>query len=143
MGSYGYRRGSDWESELAGSFLFLVIIMVAILVTLVVVITVELVRIFSARAVRPSPVRRPLWIALGALLGCWLLAGLLMAFAATAAAGVYLASWSTLVFVVGVIVADKYAAQFDAQESDDELALADVLRPWVTGAETAASPVAA
>ncbi len=142
MGSYGYRRGWDWESELTGSLLFLVIILAAILITLVIVITVELGRIFIERALRPSPVRQLLWILFGALFGCWLIAGILMAFQATAVAGVYLASWSTFVFVIGVILADRYAAQFDASKPES-LELADVLRPWAVDEPASNEPVAA
>ena len=142
MGSYGYRRGWDWESELAGSFIFLAIIMAAILITLLVVVVTELGRIFVKRAIHPSPVRQLLWILLGALLGCWLIAGILVTLPATAAAGVYLASWSTLAFVVGVILADRYAAQFDRREPE-ELELADVLRPWEVNRPASNESVAA
>lgn len=129
MGSYGYRRGWDWESELAGGMITLALLVAAILITLSVVVTLELGRIYVARALRPSPVQRFLWLALAALLGCWLLAGALVAFPATVALGVYLAAWSFLAFVIGVELADRYAAQFDAPVPG-ELGLEDVLRPW-------------
>jgi hypothetical protein len=116
---WGYQKNPSWEWEnaaaegLAGLVILALIVVAAVVATLLIIVCTELGRIYQRRGFSPTATARALWIALAGLLACWLVAGLLATSPATLAAGLYLAAWAFLAFVIAVEACDQYEQRFD------------------------------
>lgn len=133
-----YERGSNWEDELAealagtlaGLAILAAIVLVVATVTLVIVVMKEIVRVYMTR-VSDARYGKLLWGALAVFLGLLLVAGLLAATPA-ASAGLAIASWAFLAFIIAVEAVDVLAGGPATGEPDwpAEPAIDDVLVPW-------------
>ncbi len=109
----------------------------------------ELARIYASRAFDGSRTARALWIALGALLGLWVVAGILLAIdPRTLPIGLGLSSWGWLAYVIVVIALDRHERETEQPRvvpAIEEPTLRHALGPWQFGAapsEDGARPAA-
>ncbi|GEM_PF-2746902 len=115
-----YHRGG-WEERVAQGLvegmavvaLLALLAVIGVLATIVVLLVTELGRVYKAHAFHPGNAGRVLWISLAALLGLWLLAGLLLSAPTTAVLGLYLGAWAFLGFIVSVEACDWWGRRHE------------------------------